>query len=315
MKPVIAITLGDPAGIGPEIVEHSLIPSLFRQCKPLIIGPAPCVERLRRRFPFLTVIRSTGKTKKRIKPGKPSPLTGRAALHALCIGITACSEGTAHALVTAPVSKHACRAVDSSFIGHTEYIARMVKSPNPIMMMQANSVRMVMLTRHQAFRRVSTSLTSRMVALTIQQTVDELQGIYHLPIKRSIVAALNPHAGENGLLGKEETKILRPAITHLIKKGYLIDGPLSADVAIQKLFRHAYDLGFGLYHDQVMIPFKVTMPERLVNVTLGLPFVRTSPGHGTGFDIAGTDMVNSSAMREALRVAIDMVKKKQHHEK
>lgn len=311
MKPVVVITMGDPAGIGPEITAKALASSYIRKiCTPLIIGNNKFLKPfLRKNIPF-TLIEIPFPSAYPLEYGRAQKRAGYFALQAIRKGVELCKKRKAQALVTAPVSKYAVHLSDSSFIGHTEMIAKLCNVKNPIMMMQAGSFRFVMLTRHTALKNVGRMLSKKFIYKTIKKTFDELTKQYHIPIKKAVICALNPHAGEEGTIGKEEKKIIIPAIHMLRRKKILIDGPLPADTAIRKVINKEYDLCFGMYHDQVMIPLKLIAPREIVNITLGLPFIRTSPGHGVAYDIAGKNKADSKCMEEAIRVAVEMLAKR-----
>lgn len=289
MKPIIAVTTGDPSGIGPEIVSACCSSKRIKLiCTPVVMGHQS---------------KSFGKALKS---------SGKQALNAVTEAVRLCLNGKADALVTAPVSKKACSMVDPSFTGHTELLARLTGSTLPIMMMQAHACRIVMITRHAALKDVAKQLSVKSLCSVVETACKELIYRYHLPLKKLVMSALNPHAGESGNIGKEEVRIIMPALRILRKKGYVIDGPLPADVCMKKLVDGVYDLGFGLYHDQVMIPLKVRYPRATVNVTLGLPFIRTSPAHGVAYDIAGKNTADSRPMEEAIRLAVEMVRLQRH---
>ncbi len=175
-----------------------------------------------------------------------------------------------------------------------------------MMMMQAGDRRIAMLTGHVPLMDVERSLSAGLIVRVIETTVDELTQVYRIKVRRAVVAALNPHAGESGRIGREERRIIAPALLRLQKKGFPVEGPVPADTAWRRLMAGEYDLGFGMYHDQVMIPFKLKYPRETVNVTLGLPFVRTSPAHGVAYDIAGKGRADPRPMEEAVLTAARM---------
>ncbi len=289
MKPRIAITLGDPAGIGPEIIAKALRDARVRRgCQPVVVGKPYRVPMGRSRRGLLLV-----------------------------------ETGQADALVTAPVSKESFRLADLGFPGHTEWLAARCRAPNAAMMMVAGPLRAILMTRHVPLAQVPKHLSVKLIKdsarlgyrfLTDVIPRGSQRGIHHdgsrLTIRRDdnkypriVLCGLNPHAGDNGLIGKEEQKIFLPAIRALRKEGILIAGPVPADTAFLHMAMGRYDLALAAYHDQGMIPLKLYAPDQLVNITLGLPFIRTSPGHGTAYDIAGKGKADARPMMEAILLA------------
>ncbi|MFH1380297.1 MAG: 4-hydroxythreonine-4-phosphate dehydrogenase PdxA [bacterium] len=287
MKPNIVITMGDPAGIGPEIVSKCFATRRIQEMCNII------------------VLETTSKS-----AGKRLTSSGRTVLAAIRKGVQLCMSGEADALVTAPVSKKACSKIDRSFVGHTEMLAEISGARMPVMMMQARACKIVMMTRHTALKDIGRNISVQSLCSVVETTYKDLIKTYHMQIHNAVMSALNPHAGESGNIGQEEKRIIIPALLFLRKKGYAITGPEPADVCMRKLLNGDYDLGFGMYHDQVMIPLKLKYPWETVNVTLGLPFIRTSPAHGVAYDIAGKNCANPRSMEEAIRVAVEMVKLK-----
>jgi 4-hydroxythreonine-4-phosphate dehydrogenase len=283
VKPIIAVTVGDPAGIGPEIVAKALRSRrVLSCCTPVIFGNPRIVKSL--------------------AFGKPHKRAGVFALDCIKEATCWCLAGQARALVTAPVSKQACAMAEPGFKGHTELLARLCKTPDPVMMMQTHGLRAVMITRHCGLSEVSRGLSQNLIIDTVKKTFVSLKQYGQL-IKRAVICALNPHAGEAGAIGSEEQRIIIPAIKKLRILRYVVDGPIAADTAFRKLAEKEYDFAFGMYHDQVMIPLKVLYPREMVNITLGLPFPRTSPAHGVAYDIAGKNKADPQPMIEAIVIA------------
>lgn len=311
MKPVIAVTMGDPAGIGPEIAARTAVmPAIKRLCTPVIVGdrrllsPFVSMKDLKK-VPVIPVT-----IHGRIVPGRASRAAGMCALETIRQGARLCLNGSVHGMVTAPVNKQTASLSGAPFTGHTEFLARIANVKDPIMMMQAKDVRIVMVTRHVPLKKVSAVLSASLLRTSIKKAFYELRQTYRFNIKRAVVASVNPHAGASGDWGDEERKIILPVVRRLKKQGYPVSGPVPADAAWHHLMKGKYDLGFGMYHDQVMIPLKVTHASEMVNVTLGLPFVRTSPAHGTAYDIAGRGIADIRPMRSAIMVAVDLVRRK-----
>ncbi len=300
-KPRLAITLGDPAGIGPEIVyraANSL--KVKRVCSPVIFGDKKSIKK------FSKIKGSTeffvSSDVGNFKIGEPSKRSGIAAYKAIKSATQYCLEGKADAMVTAPVSKESLKLAGVKFPGHTELLAALTKSDNIAMMMACGKLHSVMATRHIPLVKVSDHLKAADIAATVKLAADFLKKTEKKELK-IVLCGLNPHAGDNSILGTEEKNIIYPAYKILKKAGYKITGPLPADSAWLKTKKGEFDLVCGMYHDQVMIPLKCIAAEKIVNVTAGLPFVRTSPGHGTAFDIAGKNIADPSAMIEAILYA------------
>jgi 4-hydroxythreonine-4-phosphate dehydrogenase len=307
--PRLAITLGDPNGIGPEVVGKALaMPSLYRYCQPVIVGDAIAFRRYKVspadvRYRFVDV-HTKGCTK--IEPGKTTAIAGRAAHAAVVRAVELIRNGEADALVTAPLSKEALHRAGIRYPGHTELLAVLTGSKRYAMLMVAGSLRAVMATRHVALSRAGKALSVRRILDTTVLSHQSLQNTFRIPHPRIALCALNPHAGEGGLLGSEEQEIIQPALRCIHRRGIPADGPLPGDSAWQKMAAGNYDLLVTMYHDQAMIGLKCLAPEKIVNVTIGLPFIRTSPGHGTGFDIAGKNRADPRSMIEAIKLAAQL---------
>ncbi|MDR3113429.1 MAG: 4-hydroxythreonine-4-phosphate dehydrogenase PdxA [Endomicrobium sp.] len=302
-KPRIAVTLGDPAGIGPEIVfkaANSL--AVQRVCRPVIFGEAhrcllPCSH-----FDFVAASKP-GK----ISQGKPSRNSGIASCKAIEESVKFCLEGKAQGLVTAPVSKESFKLAGVKFIGHTELLAALTKSERTAMLMACGKIHSVMVTRHIPLAKVSKSLTIDKIIDAVNIAADFLGKSGDVRRLKVALCALNPHAGDNAILGKEEKDVIFPAYK-ILRKTMDISKPLAADAAWLKTKNGEYDLICCMYHDQTMIPLKCIDAQKIVNVTAGLPFIRTSPGHGTAFDIAGKNKADPSAMIEAILYAAKKAK-------
>lgn len=281
MKPRIAITLGDPAGIGPEIVAKALKdPRVRRACDPVVAGQPV-----------------------RVPLGKPSRQAGLSAIQALNEGLSLVRSGSVQALVTAPVSKESFRLADHGFPGHTEWLAAVCRIPEATMLMVAGPLRAILLTRHVPLSKVSAYLTPRLIRRSAELGYAFIKHQMGKAHPRLVACGVNPHAGDHGIIGKEERTLFTPALRALKRKGILVAGPLPADSVFPRIVRGQYDLALAAYHDQGMIPLKLYAPERVVNITLGLPFIRTSPGHGTAYDIAGKGKAHPGPMIEAILLA------------
>jgi 4-hydroxythreonine-4-phosphate dehydrogenase len=244
----------------------------------------------------------------KVHAGKVSVTAGRAAYDCICRAVEMVEGGAADAIVTAPLCKASLNLAGINYAGHTELLAALTGTKDYAMLMAAGDLRAVMVTRHLPLMETAQHLSAAEIVRVTALSQRFLQERAAIPSPRIAVCALNPHAGEGGLLGKEEGKIILPAVRLLKGKGFNVDGPLPGDSAWVKLQKRDFDLMVAMYHDQVMIGLKCIAPEKIVNITIGLPFVRTSPGHGTGFDIAGKNVADPRSTIEAVRLAVELSK-------
>jgi len=278
----IGITRGDPAGVGPEIVAAALRDFVL---------PDGCVFEV------------VGETSGHI-PGHPTEGSARSALHALEIAAAKLLSGEWNAVVTGPVCKHALHQIGYHFPGQTEFFAARAKVENFAMCLTGGALTVALVTAHMPISQVAEKLSAEEIV-----RVGELLRQFLLsrgnPNPRIAVAGLNPHAGENGDLGSEEIEIIEPAVKRLIERGEF-SGPFAPDTIFHRTIAGEFDGVLCMYHDQGLIPLKLHAFHEGVNVTLGLPFIRTSPDHGTAFDIAGTGLARSDSMKSALRLALEL---------
>jgi 4-hydroxythreonine-4-phosphate dehydrogenase len=311
-KPPIAISLGDPAGIGPEVVVRALAvrPELDVRIfgDPVVLVRAAERAHVPRPNPDVLRIITTLRPNE-VTPGQPNDASGRAQLAYLEAATNAVLAGEARALVTAPISKEWIARAGFTFPGHTEYLAARAGVGSEFAMMLAGpALRVVVATTHIALRDVPTALTPEGIASTITLTATSLARQFRIAVPRVAVAGLNPHAGEAGRFGDEEKRLVEPAIAiaraRLGAAGITADvtGPHVPDVVFRQAAGGAFDAVIALYHDQGLIPVKLLHFDEAVNVTLGLPFPRTSPDHGTAFDIAAA----SKARPESFLAALDL---------
>jgi 4-hydroxythreonine-4-phosphate dehydrogenase len=295
IKPRLAITLGDPAGIGFEIV-HRAVNSLAvrRVCSPVVFGNISFAGY----FKNIEFIASSN-IKGYLKTGEPSKKAGIIAVSAISEGTRYCLGGRTVALVTAPVSKESLKMAGVKYPGHTELLAALTKSLKIAMIMTCGNIYSVTVTRHIPISKISENIKVKDIVEAVNLSVDFLKKAGRNNV-RVVLCGLNPHAGDNSILGFEEKKIILPAYRILTKSGVNITRPLPVDSAWLKTKNGQYDLVCTMYHDQVMIALKCIDAAKIVNITAGLPFVRTSPGHGTAFDIAGENKADASAMIEAI---------------
>jgi len=320
----LAVSLGDPAGIGAEVIAKSWarrasdgLPSFFA------VGDVGAFERARhgpieliaepnqadaafdRALPVIHVADST------VPPGSVDLVGARNAFDALELAVGLARSGAASGLVTGPVSKARLYSVGFVHPGQTEFIAeRCGVSPELIAMMLAGpTLRVVPVTTHIPISEVAGALTIDAIVNKGRAAIRGLQRQFGIEQPRVAVAGLNPHAGEQGQLGREEIDIIVPAIERLRDEGYAVSGPHAADMMFHEIRRSRYDLALCMYHDQALIPLKTLHFNDGINMTLGLPIVRTSPDHGTAFDIAGQDRADPGAMIAAIRTAGECVRR------
>lgn len=311
--PKIAITIGDAAGIGPELAVLAAVH--FRsEAEIILYGPYPFTKTVCERFaPGIPIARvQTGLLSKTdFIPGKDQAVCGKAALDALDQAVKDVLSGKADAIVTAPMSKHAVNLAGIPFQGHTERIAAACAVDSFAMMQSSGSLRVAFATTHIPIREVSQALSPERISAVIRMLHEtlRLEGISDPLIG---VAALNPHGGEGGFLGNEEEEIIRPALEAVQRSGIRVEGPLVPDVLFIERVRIRYDGIVSMYHDQGHIPFKMLAFETGVNSTLGLPIIRTSPDHGTAYDLIHANLrPNTGSLFAAVSTAIKRAENRQ----
>lgn len=240
-------------------------------------------------------------------PGKPDPTHAQHVIDVIAAGVGLVRDGQAAALCTAPIHKKALMdGADFAYPGHTEYLAALGGVEDVVMMLASDQLRVVPATIHIALDQVPTALTPEKLRRTIEITHAGLRDMFAIAAPRLAVAGLNPHAGEGGAMGRQECDWIAPLLDQMRREGFDLAGPLPADTMFHAAARARYDAAVAMYHDQALIPIKTLDFDRGVNVTLGLPFVRTSPDHGTAFDIAGKGIANPTSMIEAIKTAYRM---------
>lgn len=301
MRPRIAVTLGDPRGIGPEVVARALEAPL--EADITVIGADDQVGAIRadRRI----AVGNWGLGSGEQLPATPGPSrvvqAGRLAGHAIERAAALAMAGEVDAIVTAPINKQALHQAGFRFPGHTEWLAELAGGVEVAMMLASERLRVVLVTTHVALRDVPSLVTQERVVRIGRVTEEALRRWFDLPTPRLALCALNPHAGEGGLFGDEDARVLRPAAEALGATG-----PLPADTVFVRAMRGEFDAVLAPYHDVGMTAIKVASFGSAVNVTLGLPFPRTSPDHGTAFDIAGTGRADPASMRAAIEMAVSL---------
>jgi 4-hydroxythreonine-4-phosphate dehydrogenase len=308
--------MGDPSGIGPEVAIHACSsPALRRSADIVFVGDPQVFEaaakRLGRTSSFrapkdihVDAVASLAAADRR--PGKPTPAGAEAAYRSILRAVELVRTGEAEGIVTAPVNKHAIQSIGYDFPGHTETIAGLAGGVDVRMMLAGPTLRVVLATTHIRLRDVPAAVTVEGVARTAEIADDALRRDFGIRRPRLALAGLNPHAGEQGSFGDEEIRILAPAIDLARARGVLVDGPHPPDTIFFRARSGDYDAVLSLYHDQGLGPFKLVHFHDGVNVTLGLPFPRTSPDHGTAYDIAGKNRADATSMAAAVRLATTM---------
>jgi 4-hydroxythreonine-4-phosphate dehydrogenase len=324
----LALTLGDPAGVGPDVTllawqarEREAVPPFF------LVGDtgtlAARADRLGLKVPItpLACPRDAAScfaealpvlplpVAHAVVPGRPDAANAATVQQSIERAVDLVRGGDARAVVTNPISKRVLYDTGFGFPGHTEFLASLASHgtpPYPVMMLVAKELKVVPTTIHIPLKDVAGALSRELIVATLVTTARGLERFFGVNRPRLAVTGLNPHAGEDGALGREEIEIIRPAVEEARDLGLTVTGPHAADTLFHAEARSAYDAVVAMYHDQALIPFKTIAFDHGVNVTLGLPFVRTSPDHGTAFAIAGTGQANPRSLIEALRLADTM---------
>ncbi len=319
MMPPVALTLGDPAGIGGEIAFKAWL--ALREAAPFfIIGDVAHLARIGAGMGLTPrPIAAPGEAgaamteglpvlphplPRPAPPGTPVAENAAAVVEIIARGVALTRSGAALALCTNPIQKKALRdGANFAFPGHTEFLAHLCAAPLPVMMLVAPELRVVPVTIHIPLAEVPAALTAALLEETLRITHRGLITDFGVPAPRIAVAGLNPHAGEGGAMGREEIAVIAPVVARLRLEGIAATGPHSADTLFHPAARSRYDAAVCMYHDQALIPIKTIDFEGGVNVTLGLDFARTSPDHGTAYDIAGQNRANPASLIAALRLA------------
>ena len=282
MKPRIAITVGDPSGIGPEVAAKAAADARVQAaCEPVVYAPPEA---------------------SRFAPGVLSGDAGRAAYDVIVRAVADAMDGTVQAVATAPVNKEAFRLAGLPWAGHTDLLAHLTGARRVAMMFHSDRLLVVLATVHIPLAEVPAALTQEQMQATIALTAEAIPRFTKVP-PRIAVAGLNPHAGEHGLFGGEEERAIAPAIAACRARGIDVSGPYPADTVFVRATRGEFDVVVACYHDQGLIPVKLIAFGQAVNVTLGLPIVRTSVDHGTAFDIAGKGVADPQSMIAAVLLA------------
>lgn len=313
-KPLVAITMGDPSGIGLEVILKALASlNVSKLADFFVIGDGSVIDmtkralKLKADIPLLDLANIPAKD---FAYGISRPSFGKASIEYIDKALELLNENRIDAMVTGPVNKSSINAgAVKNFKGHTEYLAKKTLTKDYAMMFVSDSLKITLVTRHIAMKDVPKAISVKNISKTIFLTHKYLKKYFGIRHPKIGVAGLNPHAGESGLIGKEELTIIGPAVKAVSKYISGVRGPVVPDVIFYEALNKKFDAVVAMYHDQALIPFKMLYFANGVNLTLGLPFVRTSPDHGTAFDIAGKMTADPSSMRAAIILAARLAKR------
>lgn len=333
--PLLGLTMGDPAGIGPEVIAKAVsMPEVRRCCRPIVVGSLPVMERTVRslRLPLrvvgvsghgdvidgrrpstglragvLPVLDPLERPLGRYRIGAVGKLTGSASAAFIIKAVRLAQLGCIDAIVTGPINKEAINRAGYEYPGHTEMLADLTKTRESGMMIMGGPLKIMFVTTHVAHRKLAKTLSAQKIVKAIRLAHKALRDSFGVSKPRIGVAALNPHAGEHGLFGDEERRVILPACRRARALGIKASDPLPADTLFGKAARGAYDGVVAMYHDQGLIPLKLVAFGRCVNLTVGLPIIRTSVDHGTAYDIAGKGVADPGSMVEAIMLAARLV--------
>ncbi|MBM4283861.1 MAG: 4-hydroxythreonine-4-phosphate dehydrogenase PdxA [Deltaproteobacteria bacterium] len=331
-RPLLVLTMGDPVGVGPDLVATVLNdPAVYQRCRPLVAGDLPALERACRRFaPGLTlrVVSEAGEGRYQagavdllalsrldasdLHYGKPTAAGGAAMVSYILTAVDLAMRGEAAGVVTGPISKLAMHLAGYPHPGHTELLAERTGAPEVAMMLAGGEFRVVLATIHCALAEAPGRLSRAGLLSLMRLTCRSLSTQFGLAHPRLGVAALNPHAGEGGLFGREEEEIIAPAVRQAQAEGLPVEGPFPADTLFWRHRRGEFAAILCMYHDQGLIPLKLLHFMDGVNVTLGLPIIRTSVDHGTAYDLAGTGRAHPGSLAAAIFLAAEMAGRKEN---
>ena len=325
-KPRIGITLGDLNGIGPEVVIKSLHDNrMLNYMTPVIYGSSRVLSYYKKIMGIqemnYTQVKTTGQffpksinvvncweEQIELAPGKPTKESGRGAYLSLTRACEDLKAGHIDAVVTAPIDKHNIHSDEFPYKGHTEFLASYFETPQPVMMMVTSQLRVALTTAHIPLKDIASAITKERLESTFTIVEKALKNDFAINKPKIAVLSLNPHAGDGGLIGSEDDNIIKPVINDFKNKGRLFFGPFPADGFFAAVSYRKYDAVIAMYHDQGLIPFKSIAFETGVNFTAGLPVVRTSPDHGTAYNIAGKNLATAEPMNQAIYCAVDILK-------
>lgn len=324
-KKVIGISVGDINGIGPEIIIKTFADNrMLQSCIPVLFGSSKLVSFYRKLFSIqelnINVIRNISDISPKkfnilqvweeelpIEPGVPTKISGSYALKSLQSAVDCLKRNKIHGLVTAPINKQNIQSEQFNFPGHTEFLAREFNAENYLMFMVSDEVRVAVVSGHVPLKQAPSQITFENILSKLQVMNNSLKQDFRIRKPRIAVLGLNPHAGDQGLLGPEEEEVISPAVKKAFEKGLTAYGPYPADGFFGSSAITSFDAVLAMYHDQGLVPFKTLSFGQGVNFTAGLPIVRTSPDHGTAYDIAGKNLASENSFRQAVFMAIDII--------
>lgn len=331
-KPIIGITAGDLNGIGPEIIIKTFSDNrMLDLCTPVIFSSGKLINYYRKTLtdtPFNFVnIKDLSKLNPKqvnvfncweeevpIQPGQLTEISGKYAVRSLMVAAQCLKDQQIDAIVTAPIHKANTYSPDFPFTGHTPFLKEKFGSKDVLMLLFCPSLRVALATEHVPVHKITETITRDLLVSKLHLLLDSLTKDFGIDKPKIAVLGLNPHAGDSGQIGEEEQTIISPAIEYMKDKGHLVFGPYSADGFFARAHFQHFDAVMAMYHDQGLIPFKSLEQGTGVNYTAGLPVIRTSPDHGTAFDIAGKNMADPSSFREAVFQALDLLRQRQNFE-
>jgi 4-hydroxythreonine-4-phosphate dehydrogenase len=323
----IAISMGDPNGIGPEIILKTLLTADLKETIPVIYGRDDIFKQTLSSLDEsrsisiidsaqdakagdINLVSCVDRSESELTIGSISAAGGLASMKAVEAGIDACLSGETSALVTAPISKEAITLGGYDVPGHTEFLMEKTSSDQVLMMLVSDAFRVALATIHIPVRDIVTNLTADLLKTRLKILHQALQNDFGIANPKIAVMGLNPHGGDGGVIGREEIELIQPVINQINDNGLNLRGPFAADGFFGKSMHNEFDAVFAMYHDQGLIPFKALTFGRGVNVTAGLPIIRTSPDHGTAFDIAGKNLADAESFKAAYSLAATLAEQK-----
>lgn len=331
-KPIIGFTCGDINGVGPELIIKTLSDSrLLEVCTPVVFGSNKVINYYKKSLPEININFMSLKELSRvnhkqvnvfncweeevaINPGVMNETGGKYAIKSLIAGVQALHENKIAGLVTAPINKKNIQSDDFNYTGHTPFLKDYFGVKDVVMLLTADNIKVGLVTEHVPVQNIAEHITRETITSKLQIMHSSLQKDFGIDKPKIAVLGLNPHAGDEGLIGKEEEEIIKPAIKDAKQHNMLVVGPFSADAFFARAQYEKFDAVLAMYHDQGLVPFKSLSIGEGVNFTAGLPVIRTSPDHGTAFDIAGKNIADEGSLRQAVFTCIDIIKSRKVYE-
>ncbi len=331
-KPIIGLSCGDVNGVGLELIIKVVGDSrILDICTPVVFANNKAINFYRKGLPEINFNFSTAKEINRIShkqvnlfscweeevvitPGVLNEIGGKYAIKSLTVAAQALKDGHIHGLVTAPIHKKNIQSDDFAFTGHTPYLKNLFNAKDVVMLLTAENISVGLVTEHLPVKDIAQHITKENILSKLQILHTSLQGDFGIERPKIAVLGLNPHAGDEGLIGKEEEEIIKPAVKEMKQQNMLVVGPFSADAFFARGQHEKFSAVLAMYHDQGLIPFKSLAISEGINYTAGLPAVRTSPDHGTAFDIAGKGKADESSFRAAIFKAVDIIYARRNYE-